>query len=311
MPFASDSAHEVEILAACSEQHPQRSPDHRFQVLPSGILAFRLPETNASRKAGKEVWLDVLHRVKVCPCGHSMDEMHHWKCAASPRVKPEWVKCQCDSKGLYTNLKAKPALPADVVVPSYASVLWRDGTPKLLVPINVAAVRVPGMPNGVEVWIDADGKARCRHGFTESALTRRHQMRRQQAASMLQDWWLQLSTSMRANVREALWQATRGGGHVFPSKELKGAAAVWRCCSELRRKVAFDTGQKRKRSQRQPAAKPCNCRPGGLRREIFGTMQRQKRPRLQCLSVNLSGYDSESFSVSRAPPAYVCPSHRV
>ena len=55
-----------------------------------------------------QVWLDVVRRVKLCPCGHSMIEMHHWRCAARPRAKPEWVQCQCDSKGLFTNPKAKP-----------------------------------------------------------------------------------------------------------------------------------------------------------------------------------------------------------
>ena len=182
------SAHELEADGdARAEQPPQGdhagdspAPDHHFRVLPSGRLAFRLPDT----KAGKQVWLDVVRRVKLCPCGHSMIEMHHWRCAARPRAKPEWVQCQCDSKGLFSNPKAKPALPADVEVPSYASVLWRDGTPKMLQPANVLAVRVPGKPKGIEVWIDATGKARCAHGFTESALMRAHQMRRQRAASL-------------------------------------------------------------------------------------------------------------------------------
>ena len=35
---------------------PQRSPDQRFRVLPSGALAFRLPDT----KDGKQVCLDVV-----------------------------------------------------------------------------------------------------------------------------------------------------------------------------------------------------------------------------------------------------------
>ena len=83
------SAHELEADGdARAEQPPQgnhagdSAPDHHFRVLPSGRLAFRLPDT----KAGKQVWLDVVRRVKLCACGHSMIEMHHWRCAARPRA---------------------------------------------------------------------------------------------------------------------------------------------------------------------------------------------------------------------------------
>ena len=142
--------------------------DTRFRVLPSGVLAFRLPNS----KAGKPIWLDVVRRLKLCKHGHSMHEMHHWRCVARPRAKPAWVDCQCGTKGLFTDTKAKPSLPDGVLVPSYASVLWRDGTPKLLQPMNVLAVRVPGKPKEREVWIDRAGTARCEHGFTESGITR-------------------------------------------------------------------------------------------------------------------------------------------
>ena len=261
---------------ARAEQPPQGdhagdspAPDHHFCVLPSGRLAFRLPDT----KAGKQVWLDVVRRVKLCPCGHSMIEMHHWRCAARPRAKPEWVQCQCDSKGLFTNPKAKPELPADVEVPSYASVLWRDSAPKVLQPANVLAVRVPGKPKGIEVWIDALGRARCAHGFTESGLLRAHQMRKQQAATVLQDWWRRLGFSERGAVREALLR----GAQAPPSDDLERAAVVWRQCSMQRRE---DVSEK-KRERGRPAPKPCGCRTGGLRREMFGTLQRRKRPAIQ------------------------------
>ena len=273
------SAHELEADGdARAEQPPQGdhagdsdspAPDHHFRVLPSGRLAFRLPDT----KAGKQVWLDVVRRVKLCPCGHSMIEMHHWRCAARPRAKPEWVQCQCDSKGLFTNPNAKPALPANVEVPSYASVLWRDGAPKVLQPMNILAVRVPGKPKGIEVWIDALGRTRCAHGFTESGLLRAHQMRKQQAATVLQDWWRRLGSSERGAVREALLR----GAQAPPSDGLERAAVVWRQCSVQRRE---DVSEK-KRERGRPAPKPCGCRTGGLRREMFGTLQRRKRPAIQ------------------------------
>ena len=273
------SAHELEADGdARAEQPPQGdhagdsdspAPDHHFRVLPSGRLAFRLPDT----KAGKQVWLDVVRRVKLCACGHSMIEMHHWRCAARPRAKPEWVQCQCDSKGLFTNPNAKPALPANVEVPSYTSVLWRDGAPKVLQPMNILAVRVPGKPKGIEVWIDALGRTRCAHGFTESGLLRAHQMRKQQAATVLQDWWRRLGSSERGAVREALLR----GAQAPPSDGLERAAVVWRQCSVQRRE---DVSEK-KRERGRPAPKPCGCRTGGLRREMFGTLQRRKRPAIQ------------------------------
>lgn len=278
------------------QDHARDSPDERFRVLSSGALAFRLPDT----KHGKQVWLDVVRRVKLCPCGHSMAEMHHWRCAARPRAKPEWVQCQCDSKGLFTNPKAKPALPADVEVPSYASVLWRDGTPKMLQPASVLAVRVPGKPKGIEVWIDATGKARCAHGFTESALMRAHQIGRQRAASILQDWWRQLGPSERGAVREALMPR---GAQAPPSVTdgLERAAVVWRRRSEGRREGVEDVpkeGPKRKRGK--PTPKPCTCRPGGLRREIFGTLQRRK-----CMSLpsHWCGADADEEQWAAGTPA--------
>ena len=55
-------------------------PGDEWRVLPSGVLAYRLPPT----KAGKQVWLDALRRVKVCEHGHSAAQMRHWRCKARP-----------------------------------------------------------------------------------------------------------------------------------------------------------------------------------------------------------------------------------
>ncbi|EOD15804.1 hypothetical protein EMIHUDRAFT_445534 [Emiliania huxleyi CCMP1516] len=251
--------------AATAASREASAVDARFRVLPSGVLGFRMPDT----KAGKPVWLDVVKRVKLCPCGHSMTQMHHWRCAARPRAKPSWVACQCDAKGLYTDLKAKPSLPEGVAVPPYASVLWRDGTPKRLQPMNVLAVKVPGKPKEHEVWIDAEGRARCAHGFTESALSKVHQERKRCAASKIQQWWRQLGRAERASVRAALL-------HAAPSEALKRAAAAWRRDS-ARRRAAPIVHAGAKRARGRAAVEPCGCRPGGLRRDVFGTMQRASR----------------------------------
>ncbi len=258
-------------------------PDARFQVLPSGVLAFRLPDS----KAGKPVWLDTVHRVKLCEHGSSMAQIHHWRCAARPRAKPPWVECQCDAKGLYTDPKAKPGLlPADVAVPSYASVLWRDGAPTRLQPVDVLAVRVPGRPKGREVFIDVDGVARCPHGFCEGTLSKARRQRMVRAASQLQEWWRALDPPARASVRLALSPARRrprvAEPLAAPSAGLQRAASVWRRQSERRLEdddveKATAASRKAKKKRGRPAVEPCGCRPGGLRREVFGTLQRRSR----------------------------------
>ena len=149
-------------------------PGDEWRILPSGVLAYRLPPT----KAGKQIWLGALRCVKVCEHGHSAAQMRHWRCTARPRAKPEWVVCCCtDTDGLYMSAAApKPELPA--TVPAYHCVLWRDAQPTMLSPKGVLAVRVPGMPKGQEVFLDARGTPRCAHGFTV------HELMRQQRAQL-------------------------------------------------------------------------------------------------------------------------------
>ena len=241
-----------------------RATPPRTPVLASGVLGIRLADT----KAGKPVWLDVINRIKLCEHGVSQTAMHHWQCKARPRPKPSWLQqCQCDTKGLFTDPKAKPMLPADLEVPSYASVLWRDGQPKRPPSTNVLAVRVPGLSKGRQVWMDADGSALCEHGFSESALARAHQRRKQRAASLLQEWWRMLEITERLIVREAMRTL-----HPTPSDGLARAADAWRRVSERRRQMGRPA---RKRGRAWP--EPCGCRPGGLRREIFCTMHRPQR----------------------------------
>lgn len=250
------------------------TPDPCFRVLDTGILGFRLTDS----KEGKPVWLDVINRVKVCEHGVSMSQMHHWRCTSSSRPKPFWLQhCQCDTKGLYTDPKARPTLPADLEVPSYASVLWRDRLPERLPSTSVLAVRVPGLSKGREVWMDAGGTSRCKHGFSESALARHQQKHPQRAALLLQEWWRLLDHEERSSVHEALLHAT-------PSKRLASAASIWRHTSEHRREmrrseanqaVVAATAGKRKRGRAWPH--PCGCCRCGLRREIFGTASRPGR----------------------------------
>ena len=123
-------------------------PGDAWRMLPSGALACQLPPT----KEGKPVWLDALLGVKLCEHGHSAGQIHHWRCAARPRAKPEWVTCTCtDAKGLCMDARVKPALPADV--PAYHRVLWRDSEPVLLEAKGRWGVPVPGKPKGHDVFL--------------------------------------------------------------------------------------------------------------------------------------------------------------
>ena len=144
----------------------ERPLDDAWCVLSSGALAYRQPPT----KTGRPVWLDALRCVRLCEHGHSATQIHHWHCAARPRVKPEWIECNCThAKGLCMDAKEPPPeMPADV--PPYHAVLWRDAQPTLLEPNGVWAVKVPGKPKGQEVYLDGDGTPCCAHGFSVSQL---------------------------------------------------------------------------------------------------------------------------------------------
>jgi hypothetical protein len=228
-------------------------PDIEWRVLSSGALACRLPSAGS-----KPVWLDAVRRVKVCEHGHSMSEIHHWRCGDRPR--PAWVACDCtDAKGLWS--KTKPELPE--APPPYNLVLWKQSTPTLLAPVNTMGVKVPG---GREVYIDGEGRARCKHGLVDAVLRRRYTQTRVDAASKLQAWWRALDTPMRAAVRLAL-------GFGEATQELQRAADVWRsCCS---RRTRPPCPRKRK------AETHCGCQPVGLRRYCFGTQQRRPTTKRQ------------------------------
>ena len=153
------------------------APDEAWRVLQSGALAHRLPPAHD----GKEVWLDAQLRVKLCEHGHSAAQIAHWNCTARPRPKPEWTGCDCTSmSGLSVNpRKPRPELPE--AAPEYHRVLWRDHEPALLEPVGVLAVRVPGNPKGREVYLDAEGRARCPHGLTAGAIALREERNRRHA----------------------------------------------------------------------------------------------------------------------------------
>ena len=249
-------------------------PGDAWRVLPSGALACQLPPT----KEGKPVWLDALLGVKLCEHGHSAGQIHHWRCAARPRAKPEWVTCTCtDAKGLCMDARVKPALPADV--PAYHRVLWRDSEPVLLEAKGRWGVRVPGKPKGHGVFLAADGTPLCAHGFSASELRKRRTKQRVQAVSKLQAWWRAMTREARASVRDAML------GAVPPSRELRQAAAVWRLHSEWRRVASRHSNPWAKTRGRPPArveASPCSCSTAGLRIDRFNAGQygrNKKRPR--------------------------------
>ena len=155
-------------------------PDEAWRVLPSGLLAYRMSPADGVSD-GMEVWIDAVSRVKLCKHGHSAAQIAHWNCTARPRPRPEWTACDRTSmSGLCVNpRKPRPELPE--AAPEYHSVLWRDHAPARLEPVGVLAVRVPGNPKGREVYLDANGKARCPHGLTAGSIALREERKRRHA----------------------------------------------------------------------------------------------------------------------------------
>jgi hypothetical protein len=174
---AGDAVH----TAVPSDEAPAASTtppsNDAWRVLQSGALAYRMPPADD----GGEVWLDAQLRVKLCEHGHSAAQIAHWNCTTRPRPRPEWTACDCTSMcGLCMNpRKPRPELPD--VVPEYHRVLWRDHEPVLLEPVGVLAVRVPGNPKGQEVYLDAEGTARCPHGLTAGSIALREERKRRHA----------------------------------------------------------------------------------------------------------------------------------
>ena len=248
-------------------------PPGAFRVLSSGSLALRLPDS----KQGRAVWLDTTLRVKVCEHGYSYHQINHWNRAVRPTEKAAWVECGCThARGLHTDLQARPKLPPDV--PSYQSVLWRDGTPKVLEPMGALAVRIPGRSgrskDGHEVYMDAHGKTRCPHGFTAGLLRAHIGKRRRLAALKLQEWWRVLDRPARAGVRSALLRPCEG-----PSIDLRRAANVWRRLGALRREA--EAKERARPPTGQRARPPCGCQAAGLERERFGRGRRENFKRFR------------------------------
>ena len=245
-------------MTATAEPPSTEPPlDDAWCVLSSGALAYRQPPT----KAGRPVWLDALRCVRLCEHGHSATQIHHWRCAARPRVKPEWIACNCaNARGLCMDAKETPLeMPADV--PPYHAVLWRDAQPTLLEPNGVWAVKVPGKPKGHEVFLDGGGTPHCAHGFNASLLRACRTRERAGAAAQLQAWWRVLDHTARASVRSELLRQQRGASPSFASSfeqaDLRRAAAVWR-----------------EAPHRANRPRPCRCTTKGLRLERFGSKHR-------------------------------------
>ena len=258
-------------------------PGDEWRVLSSGALAYRLPPT----KEGKPIWLDALQGVKLCEHGHSAAQIHHWRCAARPRAKPDWVTCTCpDAKGLCMEAAPgkAPMLPADA--PEYHRVLWRDAEPVLLQPNGQWGVRVPGKPKGHDVFLAANGTPLCAHGFSASELAKRRARQRVQAASKIQAWWRAMDRDARASVRAAmLHSVVSATASMPPSHGLRRAAAVWRTHSEWRRIASRQSNPWARPRGRPPTrradAPTCRCSTAGLRIDRLCPEQRgrRKRPR--------------------------------
>lgn len=181
-------------------------------------------------------------------------------------IKAKAYACTCtNAKGLCMDTKATPPeLPE--VVPPYHRILWRDAQPTALGPHEVMAVKVPGKPTGCEVYLDAAGTPRCRHGFTASQLSEQRAQERVGAALQLQAWWRAIDAAARSSVRAELRRHQRGAA---PSAEASAeeAAALQR---------AADGWRNAPRRTRVP--RPCRCTTKGLRLERFGGACHRRSP---------------------------------
>ena len=267
-PEVVEEAPTTEEESGSEPGEEQGAPTSEFRVLSSGSLGLRLPDT----KEGRVVYLDTVTRVKLCEHGWSYNQICHWNRDTN---KPPWVTCDCThARGLFTNLQARPAAPTEV--PSYQSILWRDGTPETLPSTGVLAVRIPGKSkDGHDVFMDSKGKTRCPHGFTAGVIRAETCKRRRLAATLLQEWWRLLDPSARAGVSSALRRPADKGP---PSADLKRAGNVWRRLCIQRRQAQRDGAST---TGLRGSSRICGCRATGLERERFGRGLRKTLKRVR------------------------------
>ena len=158
------------------------SPPREWRVLESGVLAARL---------SNDGWIDAKGR-RRCPHGFSASQadgaprprrrrphrrrgrclswprgphtqIHAWTARRNPRAR----RCACSSAA---GLTRRHASPPPWSPPLFFAALATQTQRVRLEPAGVEALELPG--TGGAVWIDANGVARCRHGFSRSALER-------------------------------------------------------------------------------------------------------------------------------------------
>ena len=157
------------------------SPQLEWRVLASGVLAARL---------SNDGWIDAKGK-RRCPHGFSSSQagdaprprcrrphrrrrrclsgsrgpsqIYSWTAHRNPRPR----RCACSSAA---GLTRRHASPPPWSPPLYFAALATQ-TPRVrLEPAGVEALELPG--TGGALWIDVNGVARCRHGFSRSALER-------------------------------------------------------------------------------------------------------------------------------------------
>ena len=71
-------------------------------------------------------------------------------------------------------------------MPTYQSILWRDGTVETLAPTGIQAVRVPGQKR--PLYMDEKGRVRCPHGFCDVTLREQQKVSQERAGAILRGW---------------------------------------------------------------------------------------------------------------------------
>ena len=157
------------------------SPPLEWRVLESGVLAAPLSDG---------CWVDAKGK-RRCPHGFSASQadgaprprrrrphrrrrrclswsrdpsqIYSWTAHRNPRPR----RCACSSAA---GLTRRHASPPPWSPPLFFAALATQTQRVRLEPAGVEALELPG--TGGAVWIDANGVARCRHGFSRSALER-------------------------------------------------------------------------------------------------------------------------------------------
>ena len=128
--------------------------------------------------------------------------------------------------------------------------------------------------------MDEKGRVRCPHGFGDVTLRVQRKASRARASAIMRGWAELLDAPAKAALVLAL-RAALTHRTVPPSPALRRAAVAWRVCCVLRREHELQKAAAYQKQGGRPRYAPCGCPADGMRRDIFGTAQRSKRPRVE------------------------------